>query len=104
LPCLLHRAYPKGTIPAAGTAPSEGHCANNKHGAFGAVLVDGQKGGLRSRAKKDPRRRTGGIIYPGWGHDADCLGGKTKPLTRVSFPVKIYLRKYMLGYFRAELL
>jgi len=38
LSCLLHRAYLKGTIPAVGTAPSEGHCANNKHGAEGAVL------------------------------------------------------------------
>jgi len=84
LPCLLHRAYPKGTIPAAGTAPSEGHCVNNKHGAEGAVRIpDGQKGGLRSRAKKDP----------GWGHYANCLVGKTKQLTRVSFSITMKLIK-----------
>jgi len=49
---LLHRAYPKGTIPAAGTAPSEGHCANNKHGAFGAVLVVGRKEACGAGLKK----------------------------------------------------
>ena len=59
MPCLLHRAYPKGTIPAAGTAPSEGHCVNNKHGAEGAVRIpDGPEGG--------PRRYTLGVV---------CLAG-----------------------------
>ncbi len=59
-PCLSKGHH---TRPAAGTAPSEGHCVNNKHGAEGAVRIpDGQKGGLRSRAKKDP----------GWGHYANC--------------------------------